>query len=193
MGLFTVQIQKVFDYILVFSQNGEQAKDLMISIGILATIKVSSEASSVLSNYFGGKYYRISSAYFIDQYNLKHAHIEPIAYENESELNGFRKALEGSTVARNQLHVIMDVLTFYIPYFLVISHYLFELKPILLIIMLLMFVPVIYSNKIKKKNHNQLENEVSQIVREKDQYFDYIGKYENLKESRTLKAFDFFK
>lgn len=193
MGVFTIQIQKVFDNVHEFAVIGENLNELMVSILILATIKIIGEASSVVSNYFGGKYYRMSSKYFLNKYNLKHVKIEPIAYEDEKELNFFRKSLEGATIGRNQLHVIMDTFTLYVPYFLVISKYIFELKPMLLIIIVFMFIPVIATNKLKKKVYSDLEEEISKTVREKDEYFDYITKHEYIKETRTLGAFDYFK
>lgn len=192
MGAFTIQIQKVFENLQELVLTGENFNELLLAVVVLTVVKITSEGSSVMANYLGTIFYRKSNEYFLNKFNLKHSKIEALAYENEKELNFFRRSLEGATTGRNQLHVIMDIISLYLPYFFVIAKYIFDLKAELSVIFLIMFVPVIYGNRLIKKTYSDLDEGLAQVAREKDEYFDYLTKYEFIKETRTLKALDYF-
>ena len=193
LGLSIFQLQKVFDSSIYLYNTGNGINALILNLIILLLIKIGSEISSTVTNYIGGQYYYLHIQNFLSKINIKSSKIKPIVYENQDSLNKIEKSIEGAGAARDILNVVMDIITLYIPYFFIISWYLWTLKPILVIIMLIVFVPVVLSGFITKWLNDRLEDTVSPIRRKKTAYSDYITKYEYIKETRNHNATNFFK
>ena len=91
------------------------------SIGLY---KAGSESLEIANGYLGNDFYNRCAAYFLDLYNQNIAKMRAITFEENDNLKLYRNALTGATSARGMLHVIMDIFTLYIPYFLTIIFYL---------------------------------------------------------------------
>ena len=66
----------------------------------------------------------------------KAGRLDPLLYENAETLDDINKAQNGSTRAIQLGRTIVSTLTFYLPYFIFMGIYLFTLKPILAISLL---------------------------------------------------------
>jgi len=86
----------------------------------------------------------------------------------------------------------MDVMLFYVPYFIFMGIYLFKLKPILSISLLFVFIPILFSQLVRAKLFSKLEDD-SAPLRRKSKYFEncLVGR-EYLKETRMLGAHSYF-
>lgn len=192
-GYSAIQLQVVFDGVIGVSANSVKVSEVVAAILVFLAMKAGSEIASVISNYLGNQYYQISTEYFLEQINRKLSKVPPLAFESSESLDAFQRAHEGALVARGLLNIIMDIVTFYAPYFFIISNYLFKQKPDLVLIMVLFFLPVFLTNRLKRTRHQELEKALASSEREKSTYFDYLAKYEYLRETRTLRATSFFK
>lgn len=72
------------------------------------------------------------------------------------------------------------------------AHYLFSLKPILVVLILIIFIPVIIAQYGKKWIFSITEDVATPLKREKNYYMNCIVSKEYFKETRILGAFDFF-
>ena len=96
-----------------------------------------------------------------------------ITFEENDNLKLYRNALTGATSARGMLHVIMDIFTLYIPYFLTIIFYLAKQDASLLAIVPLVAIPIFITNQIKKKNYQRLHKHTIHPKRKKEEYTKY--------------------
>ena len=119
--------------------------------------------------------------------------IEPVAFENPDLLDDINKAKEGVDNAFAIPSLVLTMLTFYVPFFVVAASFLFSLKPLLLLLMLAMFLPAIVMLIVRTKLYSNLE-EKSAPIRRKYEYFESaICGREAFKETRLFGAFGFFK
>ena len=101
----------------------------------------------------------------------KVSHLEPIDFEQAEKLNIINKAEEGKSSAIQLVSTIQGMLCFYLPYFLFMSIYLFHLKPILLLILPLIFIPTMLTQIVKVKMFGGIEDS-SAAQRRKVEYFE---------------------
>lgn len=131
--------------------------------------------------------------YLYDKIAEKAISIEPINFEDPKELNSIYKAQNGADSAVHFQFTCTMILMFYIPYLLFMSSFLFSLKPVLVFAILFVFIPTIVSHILRISVYMKLEDEVTPFRREYDAYKNSIVSIENLKETRNLGAFGYFK
>lgn len=125
--------------------------------------------------------------------NDKAGKISPIYYENQNFLQMMEKAANGATPGGATFMVIsLTVVLFcYLPYIIFMGFYLFQLQPMLVLALVLIFVPVLLTQILKVTLYDKLEDETVQTRREYTYIEDcMIGK--GHKETRTLGAYSFF-
>lgn len=111
-------------------------------------------------------------------------------FENSKQLDYINKAVKGG---ENLLFITMtltDTLFFYTTYFVFMSWYLFTLKPILSISIVIIFIPSIFSYIIQISAFKNLEEDSAPLRRECKYYEKYAT---DIKEVRLLGANEFFK
>ncbi len=128
-----------------------------------------------------------------DQIHRKAARLDPVCYENTDRLDDINKAEEGKNSAFWIVFTITTIFTFYIPYFLCMAWYLFSLKPILALAIVIIFVPTALSQILRTKVFAKLEDVSAPLRRQYEYYDSCITSREYYKESRLLGAFSFFK
>ena len=123
----------------------------------------------------------------------KCAAIEPVAFENPDLLDDINKAKEGVDNAFAIPSIVLTMLTFYVPFFIVSASFLFSLKPLLLLLMLAMFIPAIVMLIVRTKLYSKLEDKSAPIRRKYEYFENAICGREAFKETRLFGAFGFFK
>ncbi len=124
--------------------------------------------------------------------NEKAAKIEPISYEDPEMLDDINKAYKGAEAASEVFQIVVRILTYYIPYFLFMGFYLFRIKPILFICIVIAFLPNILGLSIRLKYYAKLERTQAPLRRKAEYYSNCMTDREYFKETRLLGAFWFF-
>lgn len=194
LGLFVSQLQKVFDNVAVMVETPSAItiKAVICSLLLLFLYKYGSQGLEIINGYMGNVYYDRCAAHFIYLYNQKFENVAAITFEDEKNLNLYRKALEGAVAGRGMLHVIMDVFTMYLPYFATISFYLVKQDSALLAIFVLIAVPIFITNQIKKRINMELHKKAVEPQRRKEEYAKYLSDLAYVKEVRVNCLFSFF-
>lgn len=194
LGLFVSQLQNVFDNValMVEAPSAITIKAVICSLLLLFLYKYGSQGLEIINGYMGNVYYDRCAAHFIYLYNQKFESVAAITFEDEENLNLYRKALEGAVAGRGMLHVIMDVFTMYLPYFVTISIYLVKQDPALLAILVLIAVPILITNQIKKRINMELHKKAVEPQRRKEEYAKYLSDLAYVKEVRVNCLFSFF-
>ncbi|MNO32659.1 putative multidrug resistance ABC transporter ATP-binding/permease protein YheI [compost metagenome] len=118
--------------------------------------------------------------------------INVVEFEDTSRLDFINKAITGS---RNMVWVcltLLDLVFFYTIYFSFMGWYLFTLKPILGISIVIVFIPCVLSQLVQVMNFKKLEDKSAPIRREYENYERCMTDKEFFKETRLLGATDFF-
>lgn len=165
------------------------------AIGALLLFGVFSIANQLLNAfvnlYFSIFYDRVSG---INQreINIKLSRLSPIMFENTQVLDDIDKASQGMYASVTFVLLISLTFVFYIPYFAVMGWYLFSLKPLLAISIVIVFVPVMISQLIKTKVYTKVEDKSAPKRREMNYYESCCNARELYKETRILGAFQYF-
>ena len=125
--------------------------------------------------------------------NEKAARIDPIVYENNQFLDHINKAYVGLEAAVSVVFSTLEIGIQEIAYFLFMGCYFFSIKPALLIMFGLSFLPTIIGSIIRRHMYAKMEN-LSAPYRRKYEYFEKcICTREYVKETRLWKAEGYLK
>lgn len=122
----------------------------------------------------------------------KIAHLEPLDFEHADKLDVINKAEEGKKSAIQLVSTLQGMLCFYMPYFLFMSIYLFHLKPLLLLIPPLIFIPTMLTQIVRIRMFSGIEDDSAAQRRKVEYYETCIRDKKYYKETRLLGAYPFF-
>lgn len=116
-----------------------------------------------------------------------------IEFEDVGRLNQIDKAVKGKNSLFWVSMTLIDIVFFYLTYFLAMGWYLFTLKPVLGISIIIIFIPCMLSRYVQISTYRRLED-ISASIRRKCEYYErcMVDK-EYFKETRLLGAVAFFK
>jgi len=189
----TILDQRFFESATGFAKKEANLKSLLGALTALFLINVTNQILNGIVNFLprmcnnkvNGKL-----SYIIHQ---KMARLSPIDFEDTNKLDDISKAERGKNNAVWFILMFMWVFTFYIPYFIFMSAYLFTLKPVLILAVVLIFIPVLFTQLIRTNVFSKLENRSAPIRREVEYYEKCIIGREYFKETRLLGAYGYFK
>lgn len=123
----------------------------------------------------------------------KLSRIAPIDFEDTQTLDDMNKAIQGKNDAVFFTDSIVSMLCFYTPYFIFMAVYLMNIKPILIILLVLVFTPTFLTHILRTSVFAKAEDKAAPIRREFDYYELCLTGREYFKETRILGAFPYFK
>ena len=122
----------------------------------------------------------------------KAARLSPSDFEDTEKLDYINKAIEGAQGAIQMTFIVISIATFYVPYLLFMSWYLFSLKPVLALSILLVFVPTAATQLVRAKVFAKTEDETAPLRRQAEHYESCMVGREFFKETRLWGGFTFF-
>ncbi|MGG7077039.1 ABC transporter ATP-binding protein [Clostridium sardiniense] len=191
--LNTVASQKFFDSVaaLTVGEN-TMAKTILMAL-MLGGVLIGAQMLNGISNFTGSSWWTKVAGYITSIVNNKVGNTDSISFEDTNVLDDINKVHEGVRNSIGLIGVITMIACMYIPYFLFMGMYLYNLKPILAISLVFIFIPVALTQFIRINIFTKLEDEVAPIRREYKYYEECIGSREYFKETRILGAFGYFK
>ena len=123
----------------------------------------------------------------------KISRLSPICFEKTDVLDDINKAEQGKNCAASFVNAIMITVNVHIPYFIFMSVYLYNINPILIVSLLLVFLPTLLTQVLRVKVFSKLEDQTAPIRRECSYYETCITGRGYFKETRVLGAFSYFK
>ena len=185
-------MQLLFDKVMDLAANKAAIMDAVFALLLLFAVKVLQQIISGVSNFIGETYDAKTTGKLSHIINIKMSKLDPVCFENVETLDDINKSYIGIKFARNFINTIMDVIMFYIPYFIFMGVYLFSLKPILTLSIILVFLPVLFAQLIRVKAFAELEDHSASLRRKSKYYANCLVSREYLKETRTLGAYPYF-
>ncbi|MBE5975409.1 MAG: ABC transporter ATP-binding protein [Paenibacillaceae bacterium] len=192
-SLTVVTTQHLFDTISKASASEAGFSDCLFSLFLLTGATFGQQLLNGIHNFHGtGILFPKSSGKLTVLLHKKLIDIDPAQFENTDFLDDLNKAREGIQAIPLFCMILFLCVSFYGVYFLSIGTYLFTLKPMLLITLLLAFIPAILAQTIHIRVFTRLEEQSAPLRREHEYYQKAICDREYFKETRILGAFSFF-
>ncbi|MBU5310664.1 ABC transporter ATP-binding protein/permease [Tissierella carlieri] len=188
----TFGMQVLFDKVADLSNDKGTIKSAIFALLFLFSIKVFEQITNGLANFIAETYDPKVRGQLTSTVNLKMNKLDPICFENNEILDHINKSYSGIDFAINLINTIMDVMLFYFPYFLFMGTYLFLLKPVLVVSLLVVFLPVMFTQFIRVKVFSKLEDKSAPLRRKGEYYENCLSGRKYVKETRILGACPYF-
>ena len=185
-------MQNLFDSISYGVANNGKIVDCFMPLLILAATTIGIEMVQGSFNFLADVIFKKSSGRIKMLLFRKLQKIDPAIFENPSFLDDLNKAREGISVMPYFCMSMYISISFYLVYFVSVGGYLYSLKPILLISVVLAFIPALFGQILRLHYFWKLENKVAPFRRRYEYYQNTMCDREYFKETRTLGAFSFF-
>lgn len=187
--LQVMSVQYFFDGI---SEANDKISQLIIKILLLGAAYAFAQIMNGVANCYGQilnrKVIKETNKILFGTIDKKDA----IAFEYAEELERINKAVSGSEGVFWVSTTILDIIFFYVFYFVMMSWYLFSLAPVLSISTFIIFIPNVIARLLHMVSFEHLENEAAPVRRKMDYYADCITGKEYYKETRLLGCVDYF-
>lgn len=191
-GIIIIFQKQFYDVASMFAQGNETLNVVIYALAILGIFKL---LSPML-----GSICRMSLAFFTEKMNginqkeiyQKLSRLEPIVFEDTKVLDNINKASQGMQATVGFVVTISRIFVNHIPYFIIVGVFLFAQRPILVLSLLIIFIPVIVSLFVKTKIYTKLEDKSAPQRRETNYYESCCVSRTYYKETRMLGAFGYF-
>jgi ATP-binding cassette subfamily B protein len=192
-ALSVVATQHLFDVISDAAVGKASHLECVIQMGVLAAVTFGQQIINGVQNFHGiGVLLPKSTRGLTELIHNKVKSIDAVMFEDTEFLDDLNKAKEGIRAITMFCMLVFVCVSFYGVYFLTIGIYLFRLKPMLIITLLLAFIPAMLAQIVNVRIFAHLEDESAPLRREYNYYQETILSREYFKETRILGAFNFF-
>lgn len=189
-GTFFTQF--LFDKVANLAMSKATLMEAILALLMLFGMELFKQLVNGLGGFFGETNFLRVKRSLTNRVNLKMAKLDPICFENPETLDHINKCYEGIRFSIHFIDSITDTVTFYIPYFIFMGAYLFSLKPVLALSLLLIFLPTIFTQIINSKIFAKLEDASAPLRRKNEYYKKCLTGREYVKETRVLGACPYF-
>ncbi len=192
-GVNTLVGQYFFDAVNAVVSQSAPVSQALWTMAAMGGVALLCQVLNGVHNFMSDVFFRKMNGYLSARIHEKSARLDAVAFENPSLLDDISKAREGAGNALMLLFTAITIFTFYLPYFLFMAVYLYTLKPLLAVSLVLVFVPVACTQLIRGAVFTKLADQAAPIRREYEYFEKCICDREYFKETRILGAFTFFR
>lgn len=172
--------------------DGHDLRVLTMPLLTLGALLVLTPVIELFEYIIRGYFWRRGHGYMQALFHKRIGNKPLIDFENHKAFDQLKKASLGSSETPNNIRILVQTLFLYVPFFVVVGYYLFTVKPLLVLVLLLIFMPLLFAEVIKMNNNFDFENKVANIRRRIDYYEKCITDKTNLKETLQNNSFDYF-
>lgn len=186
LALTAVALEGLFEAVFSFASGTNSFLDVLGAILLLLLLYLISEAGSGIANYLGEVYADLTVQKMYKKIHEKQGRLYNIDFETPALLNEMQKASTGAYQQRAFANIVMDILTLYVPYFVVYGVYLYIKRPVLALAIPLIFLPKILAQFVKTHMYLDLEEKTAPLIRREETYAGYAAERDYIKETRLL-------
>ncbi len=191
--LDTFVMRGLIDGATDLAENHVAVQQVVWYVVVFGIVKLLQQVINGASNYFAEYWDNSMGGKLQILINKKCSSVEPILYEKVEFLDDLEKSSEGMQNCVSLVSVSLIILTNSIPYIIFISLFLFSVKPIFVIAVLLIFIPLLINHLFTSKLYTKLEDNVAPLRRELNYYETCICDKNCYKDTRMLGIYSFFK
>ncbi len=190
--LTTVALRGLFEHVAGLAAGSVPFDSALMALLLFALLKAADEAIDGVANFTGEYYAGKSSQAMMNELNLKADRLDALKFEDPEILSQMDQAYRGAYNVRNLVHVLMDIACLYVPYFVFMGVFLQRAEPMLPLILLLVFVPVLASHFLRSRYYTRLDDRTVMLRRKEEHYKECLTARAFFKETRALGAGTFF-
>ena len=184
--LQTMSLQWFFDAITEYGSGKNDFLNVIYTFILMGMIYLLYHVFDGFSNYLPEVFDIKLKKYLNHRVFEKIGQLNSLDFEDTERLNDIEKAIQGTNNLVWVGFAFIDIVFYYLAYFVFISWYLFSLKPMLVICVILIFIPSIVSRFVNIKFFRNLEDELSPLRRELSYYEESMLAKKFFKETRLL-------
>lgn len=189
----TVIKQWLFDTITDVVSGKETYQTLILVTCLVVLFQIGNELLNAVCNFTWSPAMKSVVGKLKQKIHKKISRLPGNYFEDVEVLECIEKANMGADKCYGLYNSVATIALFYIPYFLVIGVYLWNLKPILTLALAFIFIPLIINLFVRQRIFEKQVDETVPLQREKDYYETEIFSREKLKENRLYGSYSFFK
>ena len=191
-GITAPATQSLFDKAVDFAAGNAELAIVIFWLAILALTHIFKQAINGMANFISYCYWgKIEGILSVDLHK-KMSKISPVYFEDTRVLDDINKAVQGKDEAAWFTGTILFMLCTS-SYYVVMAFYLFQIKPLLMVLLALVFAPAILTHLFRTKIFSKAEDKAAPVRREFDYYENCMTGREYFKETRILGAFSYFR
>ncbi|MGI5855100.1 MAG: ABC transporter ATP-binding protein [Candidatus Merdivicinus sp.] len=191
-GISTLFTQRFFDEATRFVQGAASFGSTLLALAALGGVTIGCQALNGIANFMPQVHGEKVNGKLREAVHAKMARLPARCFEDTGTLDDINKANQGASNAFWFIGIVDMIFLFYLPYFLVMGWYLFTLKPILALSIIIIFIPTALTQLLRAKVFARLEDEAAPLRREYEYYEKCLTGREYLKETRLLGGYRFF-
>ena len=186
-------LQKFYDTTSEVINTGGSIKTIYISLIVYGVVIILAELVNALNNFLYLPFNQKVIGKLMQKVHLKISKIGAIEYENASTLDSINKAGMGINHIFNMVFSFIMMMAFFLPYVLFMGIWIFTIKPILAIVIVISMMPCLLTKLVQVSMYANLEDEIAPLRRSCDYYESTICSREYFKETRILGVTNYFK
>ncbi len=192
-GGFTAKVQQYFyDRVEMLYNNEIGIGDALSALVLFGLFGLAIQLTNSFVNLYFSVFMDRVSGINQREINMKLSRLSPILFEDTGMLDDMEKASQGMYASVYFALIIVLIIALYIPCIIVMGWYLFSLKPLLAISIVVVFIPVMLSQILKTKVYTKVEDKSAPKRREMGYYESCCSSRNLFKETRILGAFGYF-
>ncbi|WP_409343346.1 ABC transporter ATP-binding protein [Paenibacillus sp. MBLB4367] len=192
-GLFAKVLQNFFDTLTAQAGVPDGFRPILLAGLLLGGMVLLTHALNGLHDILFTIVRTKSAGTLTEKLNLKTGRLNPICFDDPASLVAIEKTGFATWRMFATFFTFMNALFLYLTNFIIMGRYLFLLDPILCIMPIVVFIPIILTQIARTTAFSKLEDAAAPIRRETNYYQDCVGRRELFKETRVLHAFGYFK
>ncbi|MCL2286430.1 MAG: ABC transporter ATP-binding protein/permease [Firmicutes bacterium] len=185
-------MRHLFDNVAEYIEGQVSFRDVITAAIPMAVILVASPLILILEWLGQGYFWRRGSGYLMARYHERVQHIPLLDFEKPETFDQMKKAQIGSEEAPSASRSVIQFTFHYIPYLVFTSIFLISVRPILLVILLIIFASVMLAQILRAGIVYRFEEENAGLRRQTEYLESCITGREYVKETRTLGAVGYF-
>lgn len=190
-GIMTIISANFFDAVSKSIGVGH-AKPILAIAFIFSLFIIGNQISDGLSNFMYLNFLLKIQGKLKEKIHESASDAESIFFEDTKYLDAINKADQGIVGAYSLIGCLDEIIVYQLPYLIIMGIYLFNVNPILVLSLIVIFIPAFIMQFLKCSVYNKLEQKSAPLRRELEYYQSAICSRENFKETRLLGACDFF-
>lgn len=186
-------LQRFYDTTAEVIKTGESIKTIYISLIVYGIVIILAEVLNGLNNFLFLPFNQKVIGKLMQKVHLKISRIGAIEYENAATLDSINKTEMGINNIFNMVFSFIMMMAFFLPYVLFMGIWIFAIKPILAIVIVISMMPCLLTKLVQVSMYAKLEDEIAPLRRSFDYYESCICSKEYFKETRILGVTEYFK
>lgn len=184
--------QWFFDAVEALAYGNGRMSHAMVCGLVMAGVMLLTLLLQAVGELAGVNLFQVIMGHMGSALNDKASRVAPIVYEDSRFLDAINKAYEGMEASTELVSVLLEIGLKRATYFVSLGCYFFAIKPMLLVVFVLSFIPVVISSQLRRKYFARLQDEATPYRRKYEYYGKCIYSREYAKETRLWKADDYF-